>query len=323
MDSTIENIFSSNLPEGVLAASPTPFTKELKVDIRSLIAHCQWLLDNGNEGICLMGTTGEANSLSIRERMLVLQQVIEAGIPPQKLLVGTGTCAFPDTVELTKHAVSQGVGGVLVLPPFYYKNIPNEGLQTLFKILVEGVHDQNLRIYLYHFPQMTGVPYSSELIQMLVSEYPGVVVGMKDSSGDLDNVKKICEDVPGFRVYAGTERYLSDTLNAGGAGCISATTNATGNLAAKVYSEWCNGKNPIDDQTRLTAARSAFECVPFLPGLKHMFSKWHNNDDWLNVRPPNVQLNRVQRTLLEQSLNNIDFNLDNLQPDSYSQIVSN
>ena len=213
--------------KGVMAASLTPMKDDLTIDHERLIAHCRWLLDNGCNAIAFMGTTGEANSLSVAERMIALDAVLEAGIAPELLMVGTGCCALPDTLALTRHAIAQGVGGMLMLPPFYYKGVSEEGVFAAFDAAIQRVGHDGLRIYLYHFPQMSGVPFSHALIERLLKKYPDVIAGIKDSSGDFENMRSMAAHFPGFDVFAGTERYLLDIMRAGGVGCISASANVT------------------------------------------------------------------------------------------------
>jgi len=278
--------FESNLPRGLFTASLTPMNDDLSVNYTCLVEHINWLLDNGSNGICLLGTTGEANSFSIEERMDVLDEVIDANIEPHKLLVGTGTCVITDTIILTQHAVSKGVGGVLMLPPFYYKDLSDQGVLDYFKLVIEGVDDANLKIYLYNFPKMTGVSFTLPLVKKLIEAFPGVIVGMKDSSGDWKGMQAVCVEIPGFQLFTGTEKYLLDTLRAGGAGCISATFNASIQYGANVYTNW--QKPEADDlQAKLNEIRKEFEVDSFISSLKFLFSKWFDNPKWLNVRPPN------------------------------------
>ncbi len=298
--------FQTNLPDGVLAASVTPLKKDFTIDKDALVRHCNWLFENGNNGICLMGTTGEANSFSIEDRMEALDHILENGIPADRLVVGTGCCALTDTVRLTKHAVSRKVGGVLMLPPYYYKQITDEGLAKYFSLVIDQVADDALKIYLYHFPKMTGVPFTLPLIKHLVKTYPNTIVGMKDSGGDWANMKAVLEAIPGFKLYAGTEKYFLEVLRAGGAGCISATTNLTGNIAANVYQQKdASSVNKL--QEKLSAARDAFEGFSFIAAVKQVLSQKQNNTDWLNIRPPNSNLTAEQVRSLEDRLANVSL----------------
>lgn len=220
---------------GVFAAALTPMDEDLNVDIEAFAVHCQRLLDAGCHGLGVFGTTGEANSLSPGERISALEALVESGIPGDRLLPGTGSCALTEAVDLSRAALETGAAGVLVLPPFYYKGVSDEGVFSFFAELVERVSDDRLRVYLYHFPQMTGVGFGQSLIERLLEAYPGVICGIKDSEGNWPRIEALCRELPGFDVFAGTERYLLDTLRNGGAGCISASANVTASLCRRVY----------------------------------------------------------------------------------------
>ena len=254
-------------PDGVATAALTPMRSDLSVDHERLTVHCRWLLDQGNDGIVLLGTTGEANSLSVSERMELLDAVVEAGLPPHRLMVGTGCCALPDTVALTRHALERGAGGVLVLPPFYYKGVSDDGLFAGYAGLIDRIGDERLRVYLYHFPRMSNVPISHSLIERLLNRFPKQITGIKDSSRDWDNMHRLATNYPGYRVYAGSEQYLLDLVRIGGAGCISATTNVTAALAARVYAARHRDEAGAL-QERLTRIRLALQNYPFIPALK-------------------------------------------------------
>lgn len=297
----------NSLPGGVFAASLTPMKDDLSIDHSMLAAHCRWLLENGCNGVIILGTTGEANSLSVSERIELLDTLVDSGVPAYRLLVGTGCCAIPDTEMLTKHALSRGVGGVLILPPFYYKRITDDGLVAVFDRVIQQVGDSRLKIYLYHFPQMSGVPFSHPLIERLVSAYPNVVVGIKDSSGDWDNMKTLCKALPDFRVFAGTEKFLLDILEAGGAGCISATANVTCPLAVEIYKRW-QTEDIRQLQDHLTTVRKVFEAYAFVPALKGMMAEWTRQPEWLNMRPPHIPLTEKETAAIETALNKLQFN---------------
>lgn len=300
---------NSQLPHGVFAAALTPQRKDFIVDYEAFIGHCQWLLANGCNGIAVFGTTGEANSFSVKERLELLDRLGESGIPPNRLLVGTGCCAIPDTVELTRHAVAHGVGGVLMLPPFYYKQISDDGLFATFDYIIQQISDGHLKIYLYHFPKMTGVPFSNAVVERLIRTYPDTVVGMKDSSGDWEHMKFLCEHFPGFNMYAGTEKFLLDILNIGGVGCISASTNVTCRIAGDVFTAWQHREHEAAEkfQKQLTELRLMLEQYPFIPGLKHIMANFTGQEKWLNMRPPNVLLKNQETRDLEKNLESLNF----------------
>lgn len=296
------------LPDGIFTAPLTPLNKDLSIDHQTLADHCKWLLANGTNGLALMGTTGEANSFTTKERMEALDAVIQAGIPANQIMVGTGCCAFPDSVALTRHAMQHQLGGVLLLPPFYYKQVTEEGIVKSFDLLINQVNDENLRIYLYHFPKMSGIPFSISLIKRLIKAYPGIIVGIKDSSGDWNNMQQMCQEIPDFKVYAGTERFLLNILEAGGAGCISATANVTTRLLQGVYQAWKNNKGEAEAlQSNLTKVRSAFEGLPFTGALKGYLANQTRNAQWQHVRPPNTLIEEQKLAILEDQLKELAF----------------
>lgn len=295
-----------SLPGGVFAAIPTPMRDDLSVDHALLAEHSRWLLANGCDGLLVLGTTGEANSLSVTERTELLDRLVADDLPAKRLLCGTGCCALPDTVALTRHALANDVGGVLILPPFYYKNVSDDGLYAVYDQLIQQIGDTRLRIFLYHFPQMSGVPISHALIERLVRAYPATVVGMKDSSGDWDNMRTTCERLPGFRVYAGSEQYLLPILRAGGVGCISATTNVTAPLAARVYADW-HAPDAEAHQARVNEVRGAIESYSAIPALKFLMAERRGLASWRNMRPPLMPLANEQARELSARLARLRF----------------
>ena len=302
--------FPSNLPEGVFTAALTPLNEDLSVNYELLVQHCQNLLDQGSNGLALLGTTGEANSFSLSERKQILEKTLAGGIPANKLMVGTGCCALPDTIELSKHALSMGVNGLLVLPPFYYKQVADSGLMHYFEDFIDGVNDDRMRMYLYHFPKMSGLPFSIPFIQQLRSTYPGMITGIKDSSGDVENMRQMIAEIPGFKVFAGTEKYLLDVLRAGGAGCISATANATISLAAQLYAKWKAGEEVESLNAHMVKVRTAFEGLPFTGALKSYLAQEQQNKSWLHVRPPNEKLDEPSLNKLTAALTQLKFSLN-------------
>jgi len=276
------------LPRGVLAAALTPMDGDLRPDHGAFAAHCRRLLDAGCHGLAVFGTTGEANSLSVDERLAALEALIESGLPGGSLLPGTGSSALTDTVRLSRAALEVGTAGVLVLPPFYYKGIDDDGLFRFFAEVVERVEDDRLRLYLYHIPHLTGVGFGFGVISRLLEAYPGVVVGAKDSSGDRERITRLCREFPGFSVLAGTETLLLDTLRAGGAGCISATVNVTSRLARRVHDAHQAGKSDEAEalQRHLTELRELIEAYPMIPALKRLTAELTGEEGWRNLRPP-------------------------------------
>jgi 4-hydroxy-tetrahydrodipicolinate synthase len=288
---------------GVLAAALTPMTADLSPDPKATIAHYKWLLARGCDGIASLGTTGEANSFSVEERLDIIAAIGESDLPKDRLMVGTGTCAEPDTVRLTRAALDAGIPYVLVLPPFYYKGVSDDGLATAFGRVIDAVADSRLRVCLYHFPKMTGVPVTAGVIERLRKRYPEVVVGLKDSSGDLDNMKALLDAFPGFGVFAGTERYLLPVLQGGGPGCISASVNITSPQAADVFRAFEAGSRDAGDlQARLTAVRQVFDGVPLVAALKETMAVISGREGWRAMRPPLMPLGREAADELRRRL---------------------
>jgi 4-hydroxy-tetrahydrodipicolinate synthase len=279
--------------EGVYAAALTPLRADLSIDRRAYAAHCRRLLEDGCDGLAIFGTTGEANSFSVAERVDAWHGLVEDGIPAHTLLPGTGATALTDAVTLTREALSAGAPGVLALPPFYYKGVSDDGLFAFFAELIERVADDRLRLFLYHIPPQTILGFSFELIARLLAAYPTVIAGTKDSSGDAARIERLCREFPQLRVFAGTEALLLDTLNWGGAGCISATVNVTAPLSAEVY----RTRDP-EAQARLTARRRHLERFPVIPALKAILRHRTGEDTWY-LRPPLVALddNRASELL--------------------------
>ena len=274
-----------HFPRGVLVPVLTPFRDDLAIDEDRFIAHCRWLRDEGADGLAVFGTTSEANSLSVGERIALLDRLLDAGISPRMLLPGTGCCALPDTVALTRHAMKSGCFGVLLLPPFYYKSVTDDGIFESVAETIARVGDDRLRVYLYHIPQMTGVGFSLPLIERLIAAFPGVVVGIKDSSGDWKNTQALLERLPGFEVFPGSETYLLDALRLGGAGCISATANVNVRAIHALVEAW---ETPEAEamQQGLRAVRTAIEKYPLVAATKAILAVMHGDNGWKTLRPP-------------------------------------
>ena len=223
---------------GVLAPVVTPFKADLAPDPERFIKQCLWLLSQ-NCGLAPFGTTSEANSMSAKERLTLLDALIAAGTDPSRMMPGTGCCSITETVELTAHALKHGCAGVLMLPPFYYKDISEEGLYRYFSEVVQRVADAHLRIYLYHIPPVAIVGITPKLVERLLKAYPGAIAGMKDSSGDWNNTKTFLDAFAGtaFDVFVGSEAFLLANVRNGGAGTISATANVNPAAIHELYVE--------------------------------------------------------------------------------------
>jgi 4-hydroxy-tetrahydrodipicolinate synthase len=299
--------------EGVLAPVITPFRKDYSPDADRFVRHCRWLLKSGCAGLAVFGTNSEANSLSVAEKRALLEALIAGGVPPSALMPGTGHSALTDSVELTRAAVQLGCAGVLMLPPFYYKDVPDEGLYRNFAQIIERVGDDRLQLYLYHIPPVSQVPISLELIERLLSRYPGIVAGVKDSSGDWSNTKAMLEAFAkqGFDVFAGSEVFLLDNMRHGGKGCITATGNINPGPIANVYRNW-RSADADRLQAGITRTRKIVQKQPMIPALKAAVAHFGNDREWRTCRPPLIELTPAQEETLLTELKGVDFTMPGL-----------
>lgn len=297
---------------GVFSPVITPFAADLSPDASRLARHCRWLISQ-DVGLAVFGTNSEANSMSVPEKMTLLDALVESGVPGDRMMPGTGCCALTDTVELTRHAVRHGAGGVLMLPPFYYKGVSDDGLFASYAEVIERVADDRLRIYLYHIPQVSQVPISLSLIERLLKAYPGVIAGVKDSSGDWENTKAMLErfQPQSFDVFAGSESFLLANMRGGGAGCITATGNVNPGAISQLYRTW---QQPDADaqQKALDAVRNTFQKFPMIPALKAAVAHFAGDAGYATVRPPLVKLNPQQNSELLAALQALDFSMQGL-----------
>ena len=275
---------------GVNTAVLTPMHDDLSPDLDRLAARCRWLLANGCNGLGVLGTTGEANSLGVSERLDLLEGIVARGIPGAKLLPGVGTPAIPDTVALLRKAAELGGRGVLVLPPFFYKNPSEDGLFAYFSEVINRAGSGTL-IYLYHFPAQSAVPFTVDFIARLLKAFPGTIKGIKDSSGDFANTSAYVDHfaADGFEVYCGDDGALHRLLQAGGAGCITAASNVTSAVNAEVYAK-AGTPDGEAAQTVLSAMRKVITAAPLIPGLKALVARHTGDAAWTNIRPPHLQL---------------------------------
>lgn len=294
--------------QGVLVPALTPFFADYRPNAQAFTDHCQWLLTQGADGLAVFGTTSEANSLSVEERMELLDELIESGIPPQKLLPGTGTCSLPDSIHLTRHATERNCAGMLMLPPFYYKGVSDEGLYASFSRIIDDVGDDRLKIYLYHIPPMSQVAFSLDLIERLAADYPDTVVGIKDSGDDWTYTALILDNFPQLAIFPGSESFLLDGLRHGGAGCITASGNVNPAGIRRVFERW---QEPDADnlQEKITRVRKVIQSYPMIPALKAIVADFYARPDWLAVRPPLVSLSEADRNKLLSSLTELEFSM--------------
>lgn len=286
---------------GILVPALTPFTPDLAPDRTAFSAFCGWLLEQGANGLAVFGTTSEANSLSLHERLSLLEHLAANGIPGRALMPGTGACSVPEAVQLTQSALEVGAGGVLVLPPFYYKNVAEDGVYAYYAEIIERIGNGGLRLFLYHIPQMSGVSITPALIARLRKAYGDVIAGLKDSSGVWDNVALLLREFPDMAIFPASEKLLLRAQGLGAAGCISATANfQVGNIRRLIDLPDGEDRNRLDaDVGRI---RSVFEQFAMVPALKAAAAGLFGKDSWRIVRPPLTELSADQRTGLLAAL---------------------
>ncbi|MGB8436328.1 MAG: dihydrodipicolinate synthase family protein, partial [Burkholderiales bacterium] len=292
-----------------------PFTKELAPDVPRFVRHCKWLLAHGCSGLAVFGTNSEANSLSAEERMMLLEELVQSGVPAEKLMPGTGCSALTDSVRLTAHAVKLGCAGALMLPPFYYKGVPDEGLFRNFSEVIERVADERLQVYLYHIPPVAQVPISLGLIERLLKRYPKIVAGIKDSSGDWSNTKAVLDafGAQGFEVFAGSEVFLLRNMRAGGVGCITAGANVNPHGIDKVYQNW-QSANADALQEVIDRVRNVLQSqASMIPALKAAIAHYAADADWMTVRPPLVELTGAQQAAMVKELGGVGFDMPGIR----------
>ncbi len=294
---------------GVLAPVVTPFNKDLSPDPERLVAQCKWMLTQ-NCGLAVFGTNSEANSLSVNERIALLDALLAADVDPARMMPGTGCCALTDTVRLTEHAVKAGCAGVLMLPPFYYKDVSEDGLYRNFSEVIERVGDSRLRIYLYHIPPVAVVGIKPGLVERLMKQYPTVIAGMKDSSGDWNNTKMMLDAFAksGFDVFVGSESFLLANMKNGGAGCISATANVNPAAIDRLFREW-RGADAEAQQQALDVVRKTVGQYVMIPSLKAVVAHFTNDPAWANVRPPLTELTATQAKNVIDGLKKLEFDM--------------
>jgi 4-hydroxy-tetrahydrodipicolinate synthase len=267
--------------QGVIAAVATAVDEVGEPDCARSTALARFLLANGCDALNVLGTTGEATSFSLEQRKRVMTAYRDAGLPSDRLMVGTGAAAVADAVALTRHAAELGFAGALLLPPFYYKGVPDDGLVAYVETIAQATAARPIPIYLYHFPAQSGLPWRFELIRRLLDRLGARIVGLKDSSGDMAYAREAARVAPGFKVFPSTEAALMEARSGIFAGCISATANVNADLCARA---WRDG-----DAAALDAAvsiRKLFDGKQLVPGVKGLVAHIHGDAVWARVKPP-------------------------------------
>jgi len=273
---------------GVMTPILTPFNDDLSIAADLYLGHAKWLLAQGIHYIAPFGTTGEALSMSVQERLAAVDALIDGGIDPAVLMPGTGLCNLPETVTLCRHAIDRGCSAVMVLPPFFYKNASDDGLYNYFAWLIKSVDRPNLRICMYHIPPLAGIGFTPALAGRLAKDFPETIFAYKDSSGNFENTKAVIAAAPGISVFPGSELFLREGMEHGGMGCISATCNVNPDRIRYVFDVATGAK--ADDLDRVnndivTFRKTVEEYVP-IPAMKGMLALQRGDGRWRNVRPP-------------------------------------
>jgi 4-hydroxy-tetrahydrodipicolinate synthase len=279
----------TDLPHGVLAALVTPFSEALEPDIETLVAHCRWLLGNGCTGLVMLATAGEANSLSLHQRLAMIDSAGAAGLPIAQMIIGGGSCALDEAVTMTKAIAAAGAAAALLLPPFYYRDTGEEGLFRFYATLIERVGAPRMRAVLHHRPQASGAPITDALITRLRREFGPIIAGVQNGAGDWPTTQALIANFPELAIFSGTERFLLETLRAGGQGCISATLNLTAPLAGGVHEEW-ESREADGLQKALTTLRQVFDHYPTPQAPKEMLAQVTSLPRWREVLPPLLPL---------------------------------
>jgi 4-hydroxy-tetrahydrodipicolinate synthase len=281
---------------GLWCAMLTPLDGEGRVDHARFAVHAHRLLARGVDGVAPFGTTGEGQSFSMAERADGLAALLDAGVAPGRVIAATGCAALTETISLTRHGVQSGCAACLVLPPFFFRDVSDEGLYAWYARLIEAVADPRLRILLYHIPQVTGVPLSVELVARLAAAFPGVIAGVKDSAGDWAHTSALVTRLPQLAILVGHEPHLPRLLRAGGAGTICGVANVYPELVLALLSR---DVTATDEERIATFIEIAFR-QPFLPAFKCIVAARTRDPGWLAVRPPQVALaDSVRASLLD------------------------
>ncbi|MFC3119481.1 dihydrodipicolinate synthase family protein [Jhaorihella thermophila] len=287
---------------GIICPLLTPFEPDGTIARDLWVVHAAWVLDQGAHYLSPFGTTGEALSVGMQARMQALEWLVEAGIPADRLMPGTGLTALADTLTLSRHAVGLGCAGVMVLPSFFYRAAGDDGQARYFGELIELIGDARTRIILYSIPQNTGVPVSPALTARLNAAFPDRVVAYKDSSGDWANTQAVIAAAPAVSVFPGSETFLTQGLAAGGAGSISATVNLNAAAIRAVFDGARAGRDVSAEDAAIRDFRATVEKAGLIAGMKAALAVTSGDDRWLNLAPPQLNATREQGAALLAAL---------------------
>jgi 4-hydroxy-tetrahydrodipicolinate synthase len=288
-------------PRGVWCATLTPIDADGCPDHARLAAHGARLLASGVDGIALFGTTGEGQSFSLAERRAGLEALLASGIAPDKIIPGTACAAVSETIDLTRHAVQAGCSRVLLLPPFFFKGVSDEGVYASYARVIDGVADDRLRVYLYHIPQVTGVPISAEVIERLVASYPASIVGVKDSSCDLGHEQALVKQFSNLDIFVGFEPHLPAAVAAGGVGTICGIANVYPRVLRRLFDARTDAARRVELDL-IDRLLVLLEGYSLMPAFKAIQAALTGDDAWLDAREPLVALDAIERRALLEGL---------------------
>ena len=300
----------TTLFSGIYTASLTPLTSSYETNLPALVSHVEQLFESGSDGVAILGSTGEANSLTIEQRLDIISYCGRT-LAPERLMMGTGSCALQDAIHLTQASIDAGVFSVLVIPPFYYKPQSDESVIRYYSELISSVDDSRLKIIFYNFPKLSGYNFSTEILQEFKERFGDIAAGIKDSSGNWENMLSITKNVPNFMVYSGTETLLLNILREGGAGCITASANLLAPECQLVYQAWRNDQQNTAEQVQkeLTVLRKALESYQFVSELKGLMALHTGSEHWQEMLPPFIPLLPSQVRELSEKINDLGLNL--------------
>ena len=300
----------TTLFSGIYTASLTPLTSSYEPNLPALVSHVEQLFELGSDGVAILGSTGEANSLTIEQRLDIISYCGRT-LAPERLMMGTGSCALQDAIRLTQASIEAGVFSVLVIPPFYYKPQSDESVIRYYSELISSVDDSRLRIIFYNFPKLSGYNFSTEILQEFKERFGDIAAGIKDSSGNWENMLSITNNVPDFMVYSGTETLLLNILREGGAGCITASANLLAPECQLVYQAWRNDQQDTAEQVQkeLNVLRKALESYQFVSELKGLMALHTGSEHWQEMLPPFIPLLPSQVRELSEKINDLGLNL--------------
>ncbi|MCH2679424.1 MAG: dihydrodipicolinate synthase family protein [Alphaproteobacteria bacterium] len=304
---------------GIYSAALTPINDDLSINKNLYLEHCQYLMKQGHDGLAIFGTTGEANSFSIKEKCDTIDFLLSNNLDSNLLIPGTGSSSVEDAIQLTKFAEKNKSRAVLLLPPFYYKNVSDEGIINYFRKIIETVGSSDFHYLLYNIPQTTSVVLNFNIIETLLKLYPNNIVGIKDSSGNIDSMLKTVKYFQDLALFCGHDSLVLKVCKRGGAGAITAGTNIAGRLLSFIINN-INKEKEIEDfnsyQALLEKIRETITLEEPISVMKAYFSIINKNPEWNKVMPPLKSLDNPSNSKTIIRLIELTNKMDELIPSS-------